>query len=309
MKSPLPLILVLFLATAASATCEIDGEWTKNSYGPTESMKFEGDIDPPSGFVRGRVENPLGDTIAEIPLKQIDDEFEVSIDVNESWLNGTYTARFYYDSYSNGTPCEDSIYAETLLKTNNSDEDIELDVILRIESNASKTEVEGSPVETPLGRITSKVVAQAVSGLPPSIKIEGTQLVPGTSLGTVDLHFTVCQTNENILSSYQEMANFLKSNYSDVSYYIAENSRLNKTVEDQEDTILGLVGNLSTWKARSQNWEGVANSKVDYPVAMLIFLPLGMMLMVLIQVLARRMSDKGGPPPALEDSHGIIVHD
>lgn len=309
MKSPLVIgfLLVLLSVSVSAATCSIDGDWTKTQYYGGDTMRFDGSISPTSGFISGYIENPVGDKVAQIPNTEITSDFDIRVKTNGSYLNGTYRVRMTYVSFANNTPCGESISVSTGLKTNNTKGDLNLNLTIAQSFNTAVIDITGAPVETPLGTLTSRIRGSGIPGLVPSIKLVGTQLAAGSSIGNININLTQCQNNENIMKAYRDIGNFLSSNYSDTVGFQLENERLKGIIGDEmsgltkekadlEADKLNLTSQVSTWKA-------IAGGKLDWWLAAIVFVLLGFFGHILLQrAILQDEANKYDIPHPLETS-------
>jgi hypothetical protein len=318
MKFPTLIILcVFFFLVSAYAECEIDGSWTKNEYDAGNTMKFEGEISPSSGFIEIELLNDNNDKVAKVEERQITDDFEFEFDTDNSYLNGDYKIKVYYTKYANGTDCDETLTSTAKLNTSNKIGDIGLNVTI-VQSPGTNTEsVDGSPVETAWGEITSKIDVTGPKGWASSFNIDGTQLAPGSSLGTVDLHLTQCQKNEDILTSYKTISDFLNSDYDDVLTLTQEKATLAERIEGYEDQIWGVDGNgglngeIRNLTRQVSSWKTTAESKWDFPPPFIIGTLSGILIIISLRKYMLAMASKEEPPNqgTEENEQDIIVHE
>lgn len=277
MKQIIPLVtaLVILMSASVYADCDIDGDWTDSEYTAGEKMKFSGSITPSSGFISGYLENPVGDRVLEIPARQIDSTFEISILTNQSYLNGTYKAKITYNDYANGSSCGQSVVSSADLITTNTQENLELEIQLTQKMNQNTFSYTGTPVDTSLGRIETVIVGKGATALPSSIKLMGTKLVQGEGIGDIDIQLSMCQTNEEILTAYKQVSTFLNSSYTDVVSYEKAISSLQGDLNDTEGEVILMRGERDDARNSEKEWMRNANSKLEWWLGLLIFLPLG----------------------------------
>lgn len=324
MKSPLlffGLGLLLVLSPVAALTCDITATgsyqgWTKSSYHANETMVFRGTISPSPGFIDGYIVNLAhpGDHIYEFSHTPTNgNSFEVDMPTNDLFLNGTYRATITYKELNNLTDCPSgtSVAGSTELETDNTQGTIVLNINLGQTYSQTPISATGSPIETPLGTITSSITGTAATGFAPSIRINGTQLVQGTGIGTLDLQLSQCQQNEAAQKAYQDVAAFLSSDYTNVLNYQQENARLTeqnseltKKIEDPgglNDQVTNLTANVAVWKM-------TANNKWDAWLVLGLGIPLGIFIWIMVQfyVHKRELMDRQPPMPIQET--GMILH-
>lgn len=273
-----------------------------------ETLEFEGDISPDGGFVNGWIENELGHKVAELHTTQITDDFNIKLKTNGSFFNGTYKAHINYVQYANGTTCGASIVGSTFLKTNTTVGEVDLNIVLSQSYNTSPFELQGAPVETPLGSINTVIKGSAVQGLAPSIKLHGTQLVAGTNLGSLDILLSICQQNEEVMSSYSQVSDFLNGSFADIVKYerALESEQLkfkalrllyiNVTGKDEGGVrIPNKVGELDRAKNELKRVEGIAAARWEWWIAIPLLL-LGAVLMRVAQIAMEKSNNNQNKP-------------
>jgi hypothetical protein len=270
-KTPLLLALLVLLPYVA-AECAITGSWSAVAYNAGQTMEFEGDISPSSGFIHGYIENSVGDKIAVLATRQISSDFLVRINTNKTYLNGTYTAHFFYDAYANTTLCGKSIVKSTTLRGNNSKGDLVLNIVLSQGYPNQTVNVTGAPVETSLGTITTTLRGVGVKGLMPSFRLNGTQLVAGQGIGNINLQLTQCQQNEDILSSYQRVGSFLNSNFTNMVQYEQEKVRLQGEIDQTQFLLGNMTGERDKSIEETKKWISIAGGKWDVWFAVLMII-------------------------------------
>ena len=277
--------VIALASSAIAADCDIDGGWSDTEYVGGDNMIFSGTISPSSGFIKAYIENPLGDKIYTLPSTQINSTYRLTFETSQTHLNGTYRARVYYDLYPNGTECGQSLSEATNLITNNTDGALNISINLSQTYATTPFSIDGAPVDTPLGTITSKITGSAVPGLVPSFKISGTQLAPGANIGDIDIQLSSCQNNQNILDSVTSVSAFLNSSL--VELEVCKEGRitdsvaisdLNTLVENKTQEITARDERIAEYKAGD-----AFPGKIHTIWGIVFFIPMGMILLVLIQ--------------------------
>jgi hypothetical protein len=307
----LTILCIIAFAGVGSADCDVTGEWSKASYIGGETMRFVGETDPSSGFIRGYIENPLGDRVYEIPLTQVGEDFEFNVKTSDAYLNGTYKARVFYDKYPNGTTCSPttSVTASANLKTNNTRGDLYLNITIDQKYSTQAISVTGSPVDTPLGTLTSLITGTGIPGLVPSIKIGGTQLAPGAGIGSINLELTQCQKNEDILQSYNDISSFLNSDYTDVLSMTQQKALLERNVEELSSEKYVLQRENNNLTGQVSQWKTTAESKWDSWLVFVVGMPLGFLMLILFRLYAEKaqMLANKEPPSQFDLDTGDIL--
>ncbi len=280
---------MLLLLIGVASACNLTGDWSKGTYIAGEKMRFHGVIDPAGGFIHGYVYNPYGDIIAELPSTQTQHSFNFTIQTNSSFFNGTYSAHLYYDKLANGSNCGKSLSATANLITNNTGKNIEFEVLLRTSYNHTMTEKQGAPVETPIGTIETTLRGYGVPGLLPSFNLLGTKLVQGEGIGNITINLNVCQRNKDIINSYNQIATFLRSNFTNMVAYEKQIENMKNLLSEKNDKLKNMTGQY--FKAENE-LKKVLNreaGKIEYIWAFFIFTPIGMLLLILIQNYNRKV--------------------
>jgi hypothetical protein len=159
-----------------------------------------------------------------------------------------------------------------------------------------------------LGTITSIIDVKGIAGLAPSFRIDGTQLAKGTSLGTINLKLTQCQTNKDIMEAYDKIGDFLSSNYTNVLSFQLENERLETENFELDDDIKNLNREINNLTSQVTEWKTIAGGKWDVWLIFLIGLPMGIFIILLIQYYDSKQRRSKKQAPTAMDSGGIRVH-
>jgi len=290
MKIPKFLVL-LVLIHVASATCDIDGEWTRESYVPNQTIKFEGSISPTSGFIYGYVENPLGDEIARIRERQVGEDFEFELDANSSWLNGTYEAHFYYTRYYNGTEfveCEpvESVTDIMVLKTNNSKTDVKLDVVLDMSALSATQDLKKSAIEVFGHTVTSSGTATGYAGLIPDISLNSLKLnTQQNPLTSVNMNLEMCPSQQEWMDAYVKVSEFLNNSYDDVIECNKMVTRRESEIQDLSLQLDNMTGQRDKRTRLLRECERREAGKIEYLPALIIFGIVGAVFLRMLQVM------------------------
>lgn len=300
----------LLIGSAQAVTCSIDGDWGKASYNGGQTMKFSGSIAPTSGFIRAIVLNPFGDTVYNMSERQIYQTFQINFTTATSYLNGTYRVKVYYTKLSNTTACGEVVNEPVNLNTTNVKGNLYLNLTINQSLSTSPVNITGAPVETPLGTLTSRITGYGAKGLVPSITLLGTQLAPGTSFGNLNIALTECLQNEQARIAYQNVANFLASNYTNVMMYANENERLKAEIGNDSRGYIHDIRNLTTDLANSRAdtnlWRNIAGGKWEPWLGLILGAMIGIAILLIIQ--ARYGQEQLSTSPQRLPTSGIVVH-
>jgi len=276
-KRFLVLLSLVLLTPTILADCDITGAWTDSTYHAGDNMVFEGDINPEGGFIRGVINNPLGQSVAVLKLRQIDNEYQITLPTNSSFLNGTYTAQVYYVDYANTTLCGNSVSSTTRLESNYTGSDIEVSIELVQTYNKVTQEYDIAPTQSGSSTITGTITTNSIDGLASAFKINDVSLVPGDSIGEVNIYLTQCTADEEMDKAFREISHFLDNNFSNAIYYSQQMGQL----ETQLDICNTFSENQTIAKKR---WADIAAGKPDWWL-MLVFIFLGMVILRAIQMI------------------------
>lgn len=292
-RTPLVVLLLLCLSVGGQA-CSIDGDWSKSFYNPGETMRFSGDISPYSGFIKGYLTNKHNDTIAYFPLTQVYDDFDFYLEANASYINGTYHAYFFYVLEPNGTECYDRVVDDTILLTGNSGDAIHIALTLTQKLEDQQITLTGAPIAGPLGTIESTLTMNGpgLATLPATFKIDGQQLFTGEGIGNVDLHFSVCQQNQEIMDAHNQIASFLGSGFTQTVEY----EKVIQQLQDEYGFATSQISELQRENANLtktlDNQKKISSSKPDWLLAIFIFIPLGFFLHIIFVLFAQRSTEE-----------------
>jgi len=276
-KRFLVLLSLVLLTPTILADCDITGAWTDSVYQAGDNMVFEGDITPEGGFIRGVINNPLGQSVAVLKLRQIDNEYQITLPTNSSFLNGTYTAQVYYVDYANTTLCGNSVSSTTRLESNYTGSDIEVSIELVQTYNKATHEYDIAPTQSGSSTITGTLTTNSIDGLASAFKINDVSLVPGDSIGEVNIYLTQCNADEEMDKAFREISHFLDNNFSNAIYYSQQMGQLENQLEmcnsSREHEI-----------EMKKEWAGIAAGKPDWWL-MIVFIFLGMVILRGIQMI------------------------
>jgi len=304
-----PRLILLLLLVNGVAACDIDGSWSEGVYEANDTMKFEGTIEPHGGFVYGYIENPIDAIVAEIPTQQVDDDFEIKLHTNHSFLNGTYRARVWYVDYPNGSSCDASVTGTTILKTNNTAGDMSLDVEMRPGVGTFTKTFSPIGVEMFGHKVDATLTVAGYEALIPDISLNSVKIAPQTTpLTSADISITMCPSSEDIMLAYQRVGAFLASNQSNMTECNRRIVGWERDYQDLENLYINVTGynskgahirNGELDKAHNQlkDWQNIAGGKADWwLVIVLLVVAVVFTLIFKAHVLDKTPIDQPPPP-------------
>jgi hypothetical protein len=287
----LSLALLLLVGTVSATTCDIEGTLSESTYDGGDTVEYTVETTPSHGFVRLEVEGPVGDEIYSL-TREINGEFTLEFDTDDTFLNGTYKARGYLlEYYENSTlhNCSTSTSSTFELNTPHGSDQVKLIIDLSAQYDEENVTTTGS-VEKDGVTYAGTLTASGVKAMIPDFQISDINFITTGGNGCkANLVIETCQSDDAWRQTVTEMT----------SWYNTE-----KTACEEKKTLSGqcveaysqLTEDYNTSQSNYIKEKARADGKWDVWVSIPVFI-FGMFFMYMLFFLVKSRYSGGDSVP------------